>query len=239
MEGLLEGAARTGSPVTWAVENHDVVRSPTRYGVGAQGRARARAALLTVLALPGSAYLYQGQELGLPEVDVPAQHRQDPAWLRSGVSRDGARVPLPWTTEPAGAHGFSSRPDCRPLPVPVTTPGSTQGRLGVGSGVDWGELSVQAQKDDPGSTLALATAALRLRRRLHRSGAVSAADQATVRTIGGGLLVVDRRGTRLAVNLGAAPVALPPGEVLLGSGPLDGEGRLPADTAAWLAVSGR
>ncbi|HET8981494.1 MAG TPA: DUF3459 domain-containing protein, partial [Pedococcus sp.] len=181
--------------------------------------------LLTVLALPGSAYLYQGQELGLPEVDVPPQHRQDPAWLRSGVSRDGARVPLPWTTGPAGAHGFSSRPDCRPwLPVP---------------GVDWGELSVQAQKDDPGSTLALATAALRLRRQLHRSGALSAADQAAVRTVGDGLLVVDRPGTRLVVNMGAAPVALPPGEVLLSSGPLDGEGRLPADTAAWLAVSGR
>lgn len=236
-EGLLAGAARTGSPVTWAVENHDVVRSPTRYGAGAQGRARARAALLTVLALPGSAYLYQGQELGLPDVDVPPQHRQDPAWLRSGVSRDGARVPLPWTTGPAGAHGFSSRPDCRPwLPVP-----GDDSRIGSrdDSGVDWGELSVQAQKDDPGSTLALATAALRLRRQLHRSGALSAADQAAVRTVGDGLLVVDRPGTRLVVNMAAAPVALPPGEVLLSSGPLDGEGRLPADTAAWLAVSGR
>jgi len=233
IEGLLAGAARTGSPVTWAVENHDVVRSPTRYGARAQGRARARAALLAVLALPGSAYLYQGQELGLPEVDVPPQHRQDPAWLRSGVSRDGARVPLPWTTDPAGAHGFSSRPECRPwLPVPGDA-------SGVDSGVDWGELSVQAQKDDPGSTLTLATAALRLRRRLHRSGTVSGADQATVRTTGEGLLVVDRPGLRLVVNMGAAPVALPPGEVLLSSGPLDGAGSLPTDTAAWLAVSGR
>jgi alpha-glucosidase len=83
-------------PVTWVVENHDVVRTPTRYG----SAARARAALLTVLGLPGSAYLYQGQELGLPEAQVPPEEIQDPAWRRTGISRDGCRAPMPWPATP-------------------------------------------------------------------------------------------------------------------------------------------
>jgi alpha-glucosidase len=96
-------------PVTWVVENHDVVRTATRYG----NADRARAALLTILALPGAAYLYQGQEYSLPEADVPEQARQDPAWLRSGFSRDGCRVPLPWP------DGFSPPGAAPPwLPVP-------------------------------------------------------------------------------------------------------------------------
>jgi alpha-glucosidase len=81
-------------PVTWVVENHDVVRTPTRYG----NAARARAALLTILGLPGSAYLYQGQELGLPEADVPPEEIQDPAYARTGISRDGCRQPTPWSS---------------------------------------------------------------------------------------------------------------------------------------------
>ena len=83
-------------PVTWVVENHDVVRTPTRYG----NAARARAALLTVLGLPGSAYLYQGQELGLPEAEVPPERIEDPAYARTGISRDGCRQPMPWPAEP-------------------------------------------------------------------------------------------------------------------------------------------
>ncbi len=210
--------------MTWAVENHDVVRSPTRYGAGAQGRARARAALLTVLALPGSAYLYQGQELGLPRSTSRAAPTGPGLAALRGVPGRRPRAAAV-DHRPAGAHGFSSRPDCRPwLPVP---------------GVDWGELSVQAQKDDPGSTLALATAALRLRRSFTALAPSARRTRQRCAPSADGLLVVDRPGTRLVVNMGAAPVALPPGEVLLSSGPLDGEGNLPADTAAWLAVSGR
>ena len=79
------------------LSNHDVVRHATRYGGGAVGLARARAATLTMLALPGSAYLYQGEELGLEQVDVAPEHRQDPSWLRTGEpGRDGCRVPIPW-----------------------------------------------------------------------------------------------------------------------------------------------
>src|SRR4029453_12601399 len=90
---------------TWVLSNHDVGREGTRYGGGAQGLARSKGATLTMLALPGSAYLYQGQELGLPEVNVPVKDREDPAFFRgAGPGRDGCRVPLPWsgTSQPYG-----------------------------------------------------------------------------------------------------------------------------------------
>src|SRR5699024_8711471 len=87
-----------GATPTWVLSNHDVVRAVTRYGGGRVGLARARAALLTMLALPGSAYLYYGEELGLPQVDVDPQDRQDPTWLRGGGGgRDGCRIPMPWS----------------------------------------------------------------------------------------------------------------------------------------------
>ena len=86
-----------GASPTWVLSNHDVVRHVTRYGGGEQGLARGRAATLTMLALPGSSYLYQGEELGLEQVDVAPEDRQDPSYLRTGeVGRDGCRVPIPW-----------------------------------------------------------------------------------------------------------------------------------------------
>ncbi|MYT21798.1 alpha-glucosidase, partial [Streptomyces sp. SID7760] len=99
----LAATASVGATTTWVLSNHDVVRQVTRYGGGARGLARARAAALLMLALPGSAYLYQGEELGLPEVaDLPDGLRQDPAFLRSAGQdglRDGCRIPLPWSGE--------------------------------------------------------------------------------------------------------------------------------------------
>ena len=86
-----------GANPTWVLSNHDVIRHATRYGGGPVGVARARAATLAMLALPGSSYLYQGEELGLESVDVPEELRQDPAWFRTGVEwRDHCRVPMPW-----------------------------------------------------------------------------------------------------------------------------------------------
>ena len=105
--------------MTWVVENHDVVRTPTRYAPHAAAAGARAGALLAVLGLPGGAYLYQGQELGLPEADVPEAARQDPAWARSGHSRDGCRVPIPWRRDPAGTFGFSPAGGTPPwLPVP-------------------------------------------------------------------------------------------------------------------------
>ncbi|MEU8610920.1 glycoside hydrolase family 13 protein [Actinoplanes sp. NPDC048791] len=202
--------AQGPAPVTWVAENHDVVRAPTRYG----NPARARAAILTVLALPGAAYLYQGQELGLPEVDVPVAARQDPAWTRAGFSRDGCRVPLPWRRDPAGAYGFSPAGAQPPwLPVPA----------------GWGDLSVEAQEADPGSTLHLTRRALELRRFLPAEDSVLWSVQED------GLLLARRGcGVTLAVAMGDGDARLPEGDVLLTSGPVAGDGLLPRDTAAWL-----
>jgi len=208
-----------GGAVTWVGENHDVVRTPTRYAPHdpRRGAARARAALLAVLGLPGGAYLYQGQELGLPEADVPESARQDPARARSGHSRDGCRVPIPWRRDPAGTFGFSRVGDTPPwLPVPE----------------GWGAYSVEAAEADPASTLHLCRAALALRRRLHTEGVLGADDAVTWDLDGDGRLTARRGRFALVVAMGGGAVPLPAGDVLLTSAPLDA-GRLPADAAAW------
>ncbi|MGX6603493.1 alpha-amylase family glycosyl hydrolase [Micromonosporaceae bacterium Da 78-11] len=195
-------------PVTWVVENHDVRRSSTRYG----NDDRARAALLTVLGLPGAAYLYQGQELTLPTVDVPPDRRQDPAWTRSGRSRDGVRVPLPWQHDPAGAYGFSPAGAAGPwLPQPD----------------GWG-----GHLDSP--TLPLCRTALALRRTLHADGTLSPHDEVRWTVDHDDRLLARRGRFTLAVAMGATAVPLPPGEVRLASGPLTADGLLPPDTAAWV-----
>jgi alpha-glucosidase len=207
----LSEQARATAPVTWVVENHDVMRTPTRYGGGPRGHARARAALLAILGLPGAAYLYQGQELGLPEVKLPPAAMQDPAWSRSGLSRDGCRVPLPWQSDPAGTYGFSPPGSAPPwLPVP---PG-------------WGEF---AGRDE------LCRAALTIRNTLLADGTLSADDEIEWTADPDGRLVARRRnGFALVVAMGDAAVRLPAGEVLLTSAPPTGDGVLPADAAAWL-----
>jgi alpha-glucosidase len=196
-------------PVTWVIENHDVPRVVTRYG----NEDRARAALLAILGLPGAAYVYQGQELGLPEVDVPASARQDPAWQRSGQSRDGCRVPLPWQREPAGAYGFSP-------------PGSAPPWLPVPDG--WG-----SHVDSP--TAGLCRSALEVRRRLHADGMISATDSVEWTVDGDSRLLARRgHGFTLAVAMGSRPVLLPEGIPLLSSAPLTDGCWLPPDAAAWL-----
>ncbi|BBJ44305.1 alpha-glucosidase [Streptomyces antimycoticus] len=157
----LAATRSVGAPTTWVLSNHDVVRHTTRYADGGpeRGLARARAAALLTLALPGSSYLYQGEELGLPEVtDLPDELRQDPAFFRTSPDgedgqngqdgfRDGCRVPLPWTRS-GESYGFG--PGGSWLPQPD----------------DWSGLSVEAQTGDPGSTLELYRGALALRREL-------------------------------------------------------------------------
>jgi alpha-glucosidase len=177
IEGTLSTVPDNGGVPTWALNNHDVHRMVTRYGLVSAdpmvtddanalltrrrglvdvdlGVRRARAAALQVLALPGSVYLYQGEELGLPEVlDLPDDARRDPIWQRSDCvehGRDGSRVPLPWTPDPP-TFGFSAERSASPwLPQP-----------------DWyGKFAVSLQAADPSSTLAMYRAALSLRRRL-------------------------------------------------------------------------
>ena len=118
IDGTLAAIELVDSSPTWVLSNHDVTRHLTRYGGGPVGLARARAATLTMLALPGSSYLYQGEELGLPEVDVAPEFRQDPSWLRTGeVGRDGCRVPIPWSGD-AAPYGFGPGAEQPWLPQP-------------------------------------------------------------------------------------------------------------------------
>ena len=229
-----------GAPATWVLSNHDVVRHPSRYGRPGVvwkpgtvyrtdseldlelGTRRARAAALLSLSLPGGAYVYQGEELGLPEVeDLPDELRQDPTWERSGhteAGRDGCRVPIPWS----GAKppfGFSPEgTDSQPwLPQPES----------------WADRSAEAQQGDPDSMLELYRSALRLRREHPALGEGDLHWQEA----GADVLSFRRTpGFGCVVNLSGAAVPLPAHDrVLLTSGPLDGD-LLPPDTAAWLAL---
>lgn len=210
-----------GAAPTWALENHDVVRSVTRFGGGTAGARRARAALVALLGLPGSTYLYQGQELGLPEVEVPVPDRVDPMWARGGITRDGARVPLPWTGDAGRNHGFS-------LPDQAAAPWLPQP-------AGWGVHAVDRQRQDPDSVLALATRALALRRQLWADGDFAADDGGTWRVEAGNLLLCERSpGFLVAVAMGTGPVKLPAGVVLFSAFPLEREGWLQPDNAVWL-----
>jgi alpha-glucosidase len=240
-DGLAD-AQRHGASTTWVLSNHDVVRHASRYALPDGGRLsstenakawllsngttpapdrgrglrRARAATLMMLALPGSAYLYQGEELGLHEVaDLPAERIQDPAFLRSGGAekgRDGCRVPLPWTGNPPSFGFGTSAPH---LPQPAW----------------FGPLSVRAQERDPASTLSLYRAALGWRRRLQAAESL----EWLPGTNGQVLEFARPGGWRSVTNFGPGPVPLPHGTVVVASAPVEG-GMLPADTTAWIVA---
>ena len=227
-----------GAPATWVLSNHDVLRHASRFGlpqdatwpngIGAHdpqpdaelGLRRARAATTLMLALPGSAYVYQGEELGLPEhTSLPDEVRQDPTWLRTGGlerGRDGCRVPMPWT-KGARASGFNSTGSAW-LPQPES----------------YSELAVDVQTGVEGSTLELYRTLLSLR----RERALGRAAFAEVEGLGEDILghiatSPDGQRTLVLTNLSAEPVALPSGAtVLVASGDLH-EGRVPTDTAVW------
>ncbi|WP_129839505.1 glycoside hydrolase family 13 protein [Streptomyces sp. RFCAC02] len=230
IDASLDSMRPVGAPTTWVLSNHDVVRHRTRLGGGI---ARARAATLLMLALPGSAYVYQGEELGLPEVtDLPDEARQDPAFFRRGPHgdgsgdgqdglRDGCRVPIPWAAD-GTSYGFGAGGSWLPQPD------------------GWGAHSVAVQTGDPASTLELYRSALALRR---AHAALGAGDGVEWLDAPAGVLAFRRRGADgvslvCAVNTGAAPAELPGvltagGHALLTSDGWDGTGPLPVDTAVW------
>jgi alpha-glucosidase len=151
IEGTMAGLAPVGAPATWALSNHDSPRVVSRLGDGELGLRRARALALLAHALPGAVYVYQGEELGLPDADLPDEARQDPVFRRTGGAqkgRDGARVPLPWSGD-RPPYGFGSTRHTW-LPQPA----------------GWSESTVAAQEGDPTSTLAQYRTTLHLRRSL-------------------------------------------------------------------------
>jgi alpha-glucosidase len=238
IDGTLALLGPAGAPPTWVLSNHDVDRHVSRYGRPGTsfslqardhsqpvdlrlGTRRARAAALLTMALPGSVYVYQGEELGLWEVeDIPDASRQDPIWHRTGGAdpgRDGSRVPLPWSGQ-APPFGFSPPGASAPpwLPQPA----------------QWRELTAAGQSGDPDSMLELYRAALAIRRAEPGLGDGTLA----WRQAPAGVLYFDRdAGIRCVANLSAAPADLPADAViLLASGPLTAAGQLPPDTTAWL-----
>ncbi|UWZ37434.1 glycoside hydrolase family 13 protein [Dactylosporangium roseum] len=208
IDASIEAAGLVGAPATWVLSNHDRQRHVTRFGDGVVGLRRARAAALLMLGLPGSAYIYQGEELGLSEVlDLPDELRLDPQRIRSGgklTGRDGCRVPLPWERDtPPFGFGPSERAW---LPMPR----------------EWAASTVEAQRDDPDSMLNLYRRALSLRRPAHRLAWRPAPE---------GVLCFETEQLVVAANLSGSAVPLP-GPPILASSPVDE--LLPPDTTVWL-----
>jgi alpha-glucosidase len=231
--------APVGAPPTWVLSNHDVIRHVTRYGredtrftleyrqFGAAsdltlGTRRARAAVLLLLALPGSAYLYQGEELGLAEVeDIPSALRQDPMFHQGtgeNLGRDGCRVPLPWSGD-APPFGFSPVNAAAPpwLPQPV----------------EWKTFTVARQSGDPDSMLELYRAALHVRR---TQPGLGDGDLRWLSAPADVLSFARGDGFACVVNFSGGDVALPPHDtVIISSAPVI-DGRLAPDSAAWLRL---
>jgi alpha-glucosidase len=238
IEDNLQSAKETGSSSTWVMSNHDVIRHATRLvipGYGSSpdgfsdennwyvthrmdhdldlelGLARAKAATLLILGLPGSTYIYQGEELGLHDVlDIPSDQMQDPQWFRGEgklKSRDGCRVPLPWA-KAGSSFGFG--PGGSHLPQPSW----------------YSDSSVEAQENESSSTLNLYRKAIALRKELGTSEDLSWIDSPQGTT-------VFRRGNWIvATNFSDKPAELPTGEVILSSS--GDESQLAPNSTVWL-----
>ncbi|WP_157155129.1 glycoside hydrolase family 13 protein [Diaminobutyricimonas sp. LJ205] len=235
IDNSLDAFSAVGAPSTWVLSNHDVVRHASRlaltaenlqgHGIGPKtpglpdpvvGLRRARAATALMLALPGSAYIYQGEELGLPEaINLPDEVRQDPTWFRTNgerYGRDGCRVPLPWEAS-APAYGFSETGESW-LPQPT----------------DWATYARDLQNGVPDSTLELYRSALHQR----REHGLGLGEVEWLDGFGPDVVVLRTGGVTVVANTGADPIALPEGAVLLASSPLEGND-LPGDTTVWLS----
>ncbi|MBC7460329.1 MAG: DUF3459 domain-containing protein [Thermoleophilia bacterium] len=244
IDSTLSTAEASGAPATWVLSNHDVARHVSRYGRVqtaaprhalnsfidepvdlALGTRRARAAALLMFALPGGAYVYQGDELGLWEVEnLPVDLLQDPVWLRSEHTdrgRDGCRVPLPWQADAPGL-GFALAPAAREARAPwLPQPDA------------WRALAADAEAGDARSMLELYRSALAVRRERDDLRG----DAPLVWLDSSADVLAFTRGDDLAVvvNFGADAAALPPGyRPVLISEPLTVDSRLPTDAAVWL-----
>ena len=232
----LKASSKTGSSTTWVFSNHDVIRHATRFGLSdeinknlpkwfrsadresqinfKQGLERARAATMLILALPGSTYLYQGEELGLHEpLNIPSDQMQDPQWFRSegSISRDGCRVPMPWTST-GSSFGFG--PGSAHLPQP-----------------DWfKDVNVEKQDGVKGSTLEMYRDALRIRKDLVCEEKLTWVKH----WLNSNVLHFKRPNAwKTITNYGTKPIKLPKGQVLISSQPLV-DGKIAPNTTVWL-----
>ena len=244
IDSSIEALAEVGAPTSWVFNNHDVVRSIDRLDLGltndgtstftrqgdpakfnvARGTLRARSATLMTLALPGGTYLYQGEEIGLPEVrDIPEDRLTDPRWKMSGYvdrGRDGCRVPLPWTADPKGGFGFSTNDSLKLHEswLPQSP---------------WmGDFAVDTQDGVEGSTLTMYRTALAIRK---TEAGLGDGPMEWIQT-GADVVAFKRPGNFACfINFGA-PLELPSdSQILIASGPISGH-TLPTDTAVWVRL---
>lgn len=276
IEEGIAAAERSGSTSTWVMSNHDIPRHVSRYGLpqvpaaahhqlakdwllrnGTSyhedrelGTKRARAAILMELALPGSAYIYQGEELGLPEVaDIPWDELEDPTAfnrVRDQIEkgRDGCRVPLPWKAG-TPTFGFSPATKHEGAGVDASQAGDPCEKPHLPQPQWFADYAVDREDTDSGSMLNLYRKALGLRHEWmtadttltwldcdRSSGKPDGAEGHT----GGTIAFRRANGWASVTNFGAEPAELPAGDILLVSGPLTDDGRLPQDTTAWIAL---
>lgn len=228
-----------GAPSTWVLSNHDIVRHASRMG-GLTGRptasdgvgpndpqpdrelglCRARGATIFMLGLAGASYLYQGEELGLPEhTTLAAEFRQDPTFARTSgkrVGRDGCRVPLPWQAGVGAANGFNSTGKSW-LPQPDL----------------YREYSRDKQDGIAGSTLELYKSALRLRRELKLGeGSFAWLPQFT----NGNSLGYRNGGILVIHNFSRESIAMPTGKVILRSANEQDHEHIAADETVWIQL---
>jgi len=237
VQAALKAAAVNKSSCTWTLSNHDQIRHATKMGLNpavdrrswmlsdgtshpldkASGTQNGLAATLFILALPGCTYLYQGEELGLHEVtDIPGDQIQDPQYLRNlkvDKGRDGCRVPLPWSKS-GTSFGFGTGGAHLPQP-------------------DWfGEYSVEVEERDSQSPLSIYRKALEMRKGLITEETIEWHE-----TDNPSVLHFSRpNGWHCITNFRAAPFAIPEGELLISSHPLQ-NGKIPAGTTVWLKKS--
>jgi alpha-glucosidase len=232
IEKSVRAAEDVGAASTWVLSNHDVMRHATRYGLPngtkwrqwpmtgphealdeSAGFRRARAAALITLSLPGSTYIYQGEELGLPEVwDLPLDVLDDPTWERSGHTekgRDGCRIPIPWE-EDGPSFGFGMTDPWIPQPA------------------RFGSMSVAVQTEDTSSSLSLYRTAIALRRQ-H----LAVISDFQLIDMGSDVLAYERGDVLVVVNMGSESVPMPEGDILLAS-QVNPPGQLAADSAVWI-----
>ena len=237
----LRAFGKVGAPSTWVLSNHDVIRHATRFayepdmlppqgdGIGpdfpqpdeAKGLRRARAASAFMLGLPGGAYIYQGEELGLPEhTTLGGAYRQDPTYARTQgkrVGRDGCRVPLPWVSKANESNGFSSTGESW-LPQPSS----------------YARYARDLQDGVAGSTLEVYKRVLKVRKQFNLGAgnfkwAPEFMDETTLAFINNGVLVLS--------NFAGDPVVIPAGEILATTqADLTIEGELEHDQTVWIKL---
>ncbi|MEI7419521.1 MAG: glycoside hydrolase family 13 protein [Actinomycetes bacterium] len=235
----LNAFGAVGAPSTWVLSNHDVIRHATRMGydniprqgdgVGpnyqqpdeAKGQRRARAASAFMLGLPGGAYIYQGEELGLPEhTTLENKYREDPTFFRTNgerVGRDGCRVPLPWEAGANDSNGFS-----------------TTGKSWLPQPESYRRYARSAQEGVAGSTLELYKALLKARKQFDMGNgefrwAPEFMDESSLAYINNGILVLS--------NFNGDPVVIPAGEILATTQhDLTIEGELEHDNTVWIKL---